>query len=107
MELTISVVRSGGVGGMRKTWDVHLDDAAEDADAWRSLIEECPWDVAPDAPTPDRFVYRITVGHRTVTVPENSLGPWRALTDRVKAAAERTAEPPDAERSGQREPGGD
>ena len=93
MELTISVVRSGGVAGMRKTWDVHLDDAADDADSWRSLIEKCPWDVAPDAPMPDRFVYRISVGDRTVTVPESALGPWRALTDRVRAAAEQ-GQPP-------------
>ncbi len=95
MGLTISVVRSGGIAGMRKAWDVQLDDSAEDAEAWRSLIEDCPWDAAPDdAATPDRFVYRITVNDRTVTVPESALGPWRALTDRVRDAAERSGRRP-------------
>ncbi len=90
MELTISVVRSGGVAGMRTAWDIHLDESTSEAESWRALIEDCPWDTAPDAPTPDRFVYRITVNDRTVTVPESALGPWRTLTDRVRAAAEAT-----------------
>ncbi|MDQ4137258.1 MAG: hypothetical protein M3116_00215 [Actinomycetota bacterium] len=94
MELTISVVRSGGVAGMRKAWDVHLDDSAEDVESWRTLIDDCPWDAAPRPATPDRFVYRITVNDRTVTVPESALGPWRALTDRVRAAAERGGDTP-------------
>jgi hypothetical protein len=94
VDLTISVVRSGGIAGMRKAWDVHLDDGAEDADDWRSLIEDCPWDAVRHAATPDRFVYRITVNDRTVTVPESALGPWRALTDRVRETAERTGRAP-------------
>ncbi|MFC0681634.1 protealysin inhibitor emfourin [Lysobacter korlensis] len=93
MELTISVVRSGGIAGMRTAWDVHLDDSADDAESWRSLIEDCPWDAAPDVAKPDRFVYRITVNDRTVTVPESAIGPWRALTDRVRDAAERAGGP--------------
>ena len=98
MELRISVVRSGGVAGMRKAWDVRLDgDAAE---SWRSLVDECPWDSAPGAATPDRFVYRITVNDRTITVPESGLGPWRALTDRVRAAAETPGESVPVEESG-------
>jgi hypothetical protein len=88
VELSISVVRSGGFAGMRKAWEMHLDDSADDAESWRSLIEDCPWDAQPDPPTPDRFVYRITVNDRTVTVPESALGPWRPLTDRVREAVE-------------------
>jgi hypothetical protein len=98
VDLTISVVRSGGFAGMRRAWDVHLDDSAGDADSWRALIEDCPWDAAPGGPsTPDRFVYRITVNDRSVTVPESALGPWRALTDRVRETAERRRQDPLAE----------
>ena len=88
MELTISVVRTGGVAGMRRSWDLHIE-CGEQAEAWRALIDACPWDAAASAGTPDRFVYRITAGDRTATVPEHELrGPWRELTDRVRAAAE-------------------
>jgi hypothetical protein len=88
VELTISVVRSGGVAGVRRSWELHLD-CDEAAAAWGPLLDACPWGAAAGAGTPDRFVYRITAGDRTATVPERELrGPWRVLTDRVRAASE-------------------
>lgn len=90
MELTISVVRTGGVTGLRRSWELRLD-CAHEADTWGPLIDACPWDAARGFGTPDRFLYRITVGDRSATVPERELhGPWRALTDRVREAAERS-----------------
>ena len=39
--VTIVVVRTGGIAGMRRQWQVEAD---EDADRWLVLIESCPWD---------------------------------------------------------------
>jgi hypothetical protein len=90
VELTISVVRTGGVAGLRRSWELRLDCATA-ADSWGPLLDACPWEAATSAGTPDRFVYRITAGERSATVPERELhGPWRELTDRVRAESERT-----------------
>lgn len=88
MELTISVVRTGGVAGLRRSWELRLDcDSA--ADSWGPLLDACPWDDPPALAGPDRFVYRITAGDRSATVPDRDLhGPWRELTDRVRAESE-------------------
>ena len=88
MELTITVVRSGGVAGLRRSWELHLD-CDDSAGSWGPLLDACPWETAAAPSTPDRFVYRITAGNRTATVPERELtGPWRELTDRVREASE-------------------
>lgn len=90
MELTISVVRTGGVAGLRRSWELHLD-CDDAADSWRPLLDACPWGAAASAGAPDRFMYRITAGDRSATVAERDLsGPWRELTDRVRAASEQS-----------------
>jgi hypothetical protein len=90
VELTISVVRTGGVAGLRRSWELHLD-CDESADVWGPLIDACPWDAAAGTGGPDRFVYRIRAGERSATVPERELrGPWRVLTDRVREASEQS-----------------
>lgn len=103
MELTILVVRTGGVAGLRRRWELQLDCERE-AETWQPLLDACPWDSlatgdgsgsAPAAGARDRFSYRITAGDRTATVPERELrGPWRELTDRVREAAEHGSETP-------------
>jgi hypothetical protein len=83
----ILVVRSGGVAGIRQQW---LVEPAENVDDWAALVTACPWDdVAADASSRDRFVWRIEARMppttRTASVPDAHLvGPWRALVDRVQ-----------------------
>ena len=90
--MKVSVTRSGGMAGLRRTWVVVVDDLP-DSDSWRTLLGSIPWDARPrSAPQPDRYVYEIRYSHRHVVVPEQQLtGPWRELVDRV-----RDAEPADA-----------
>jgi hypothetical protein len=83
--MKITVVRSGGLAGLSRTWAVRLEDQP-DIDQWEALIDELPWDERPPAaPQPDRFVYRIRVSRRQIVLPEQRLqGPWRELVDRVR-----------------------
>lgn len=112
--IRIAVVRSGGIAGMRRRWQV--EPAPEEAPRWIALIERCPWDAdEPDAaqrdavatknlpetdapesqrPTPrgaDRFVWRIHARlartEHERQLPDSALsGPWRDLVDAVRAA---------------------
>ena len=41
--MKITVQRSGGVAGMKRTWTVR-PEPPEDTDRWQPLIEACPWD---------------------------------------------------------------
>ena len=87
--MKISVVRSGGFAGISRTWVVRLEDQP-DQTAWLGLLDELPWDhrPPPDLRGADRFVYRIRVSRRRITLPEQQLaGPWRTLVDRVCDAA--------------------
>jgi hypothetical protein len=87
-ELTILVVRSGGIAGIPRRWAV---DEQEPGDDWIALLEACPWDaVVADDASRDRFVWRIEARmarrHREASVPDRELtGPWRELVDRVQA----------------------
>jgi hypothetical protein len=65
-------------------------DHRDDRDEWLRLVHELPWPDHPRvAPQPDRFVYRIRVSRRQITLAEQQLaGPWRELVDRVRDAAE-------------------
>jgi hypothetical protein len=87
-ELTILVVRSGGIAGIPRRWSVDEPDPGDD---WIALIRACPWDdVVADAESRDRFVWRIEARlaqhHRTASVPDRELtGPWRELVDRVRS----------------------
>jgi hypothetical protein len=95
-ELSILVVRSGGLAGLTQRWVV---DEPDDADDWIALLHACPWDaVGSDPAARDRFVWRIEARmaqrHRQASVPDRELtGPWRDLVDRVRAEG-RPADPP-------------
>ncbi|MFK4761485.1 protealysin inhibitor emfourin [Microbacterium sp. ZW T5_45] len=93
--VVIVVVRSGGVGGIRRRWRV--EPPHTEVDRWVTLVESCPWDAPP---TPqrgaDRFVWSIRV--RTPSerheqeLPDAALdGPWRELVDAVREASGRQA----------------
>lgn len=89
----VTVERSGGFAGIRRSWQVVLDDERAVAD-WLPVVEACPWGEEPVfAPAPDRFVYRISARfprlRRAATVPEQHMtGPWRELLDRVFGAGQ-------------------
>lgn len=92
--VAVTVTRTGGIAGMRRTWRAHADDA--DAERWVVLIDQCPWDAAdPARPlTPngaDRFVWRLEAvcgpSERAAALPDTEVqGPWRELIDAVRAA---------------------
>ncbi|NJC23516.1 putative secreted protein [Arthrobacter pigmenti] len=78
----IVVSRSGGFAGITRTWsvDVSSDEAQE---RWLPLLDQVE-DFDDDAQR-DRYVYRISVGYREVTVTESAVqGPWKELVERVK-----------------------
>jgi hypothetical protein len=85
--MKVTVTRSGGIAGLRRTWAVVTDEQPDSA-AWQELIRRLPWDDRPrSAPQPDRYVYEIRCPPRRVTLPEQQLtGPWRELVDRVTGA---------------------
>lgn len=100
--MKITVERSGGVAGMKRTWTVQAV-SPDDKDRWQPLVEACPWDTVPAASRsispgqPDRFTYSIRAGQRRVTLPEQALtGPWRDLVENAKAAAESAQAPESA-----------
>ncbi|MDI3242618.1 hypothetical protein QK292_13865 [Arthrobacter sp. AL08] len=95
--MKITVQRSGGIAGIKRTWTVQ-PAPPEDTDLWQPLIEACPWDTVPaaargaDGGQPDRFLYNIRAGQRRAILPENAVtGPWRDLVETAKAAAEPTS----------------
>jgi hypothetical protein len=92
LSFRILVVRSGGVAGITRRWQVQPGD---DAEEWRELVRACPWGAeGSDTESRDRFVWRIEVSScggqlaeppRSASVPDAQLrGPWRALVDRVQ-----------------------
>jgi len=89
--VTIAVVRSGGVAGIRRRWEV--EPPHPDVDIWISLIERCPWSEPNErAPGADRYVWSIhartpqTEHERELTDSELT-GAWRELVDAVREAA--------------------
>lgn len=99
--MNITVVRSGGFAGLRRTWRVDVDDDSRvGLDEWRDMVEACPWtdgfDLDGDG-VPDRFVFVITVeslpassardSELQATLPEGRVvGPWKQLVERVQSA---------------------
>lgn len=81
--MRLTVVRSGGLAGMRRTWSAQL--SSEEAEQqWLPLFRHPPGEAA-DAGA-DRFTYEISVGPAAVTIPEARLtGPWRELVERARA----------------------
>ncbi|WP_221583315.1 protealysin inhibitor emfourin [Microbacterium sp. G2-8] len=88
-EPLIVVIRSGGFGGLRRTWTAAV---GRDEERWLPLVEACPWNaVRDDATSRDRFIWhieaRISTVRRTADVPEAELtGPWKELVTRVQEA---------------------
>ncbi|WP_434994888.1 protealysin inhibitor emfourin [Arthrobacter sp. Ld5] len=95
--MRIEITRSGGVGGLTRTWSLEVS-REEAEERWLPLAEaeasaetrpgeaaRQP-DTGPPGPSRDRFTYRITVGYTEVSVPESRLAaPWRELIDRARA----------------------
>ncbi|WP_430591988.1 protealysin inhibitor emfourin [Humidisolicoccus flavus] len=90
--IRIEVVRSGGIAGIRRTWNASPPPAA--AEQWSRLIDSCPWESAPDdTSSRDRYVWLISAviadTVREAAVPERHLtGPWRTLVEQVRKAAD-------------------
>jgi hypothetical protein len=88
--ITVTIVRTGGIAGLRRQWTVEA--SGDDAPRWISLIEQCPWD-APhtrDA-SADRYVWSVRARTRerefTRDVADGELsGSWRALVEAVRGA---------------------
>ena len=81
--MKVTVTRSGGFAGLTQTWSV---DASPEE--WKTLLDSLPWDRRPAAASVDRYVYRIRVSRRQITLPEERVeGPWRELVERVRSAA--------------------
>lgn len=105
----ITVVRSGGLAGLVRTWRVAAPAAAEPR--WVALIDACDWDDAT-APGADRYQWDIEaavppVYHRAQVADGALLGPWRTLVDAVRdahAAAETRDETPAETRGARRDP---
>jgi len=90
--MKITVIRSGGIAGLTREWVVHVEQQ-DDRESWFRLVEQLPWNERrPEAPQPDRYVYRIRVSRRGITLPEQQLtGPWRHLVEKVRDTAENRA----------------
>ena len=93
--VTVTVTRSGGIAGLRRTW--RAEPASGEAPQWIALIDECPWE-AVDAMVPragrgaDRYVWRVDArlggAERVAALADPDVrGPWRELIDAVRAAA--------------------
>ena len=87
--MKVVVSRSGGIAGLRVTWDVQVDEQP-DAASWMQFLEALPWDEAEDTVTaPDRYIYRIRCAPHEVVLAEPQVhGAWKDLIDRVRAASE-------------------
>ncbi|WP_405373302.1 MULTISPECIES: protealysin inhibitor emfourin [unclassified Microbacterium] len=93
-EISITVVRSGGIAGMRRAWRVIAADG--DAADWAMLVEACPWGspapVAGSAPRgADRFSWEVatitgTRDQRAVLGDADlqEQDAWRRLIDAVR-----------------------
>lgn len=84
--MKVIVSRSGGIAGIRLTWEVQVEEQP-DAPRWEALLDHLPWDeVGESEPAADRFQYRIRCAPHEVVLAEPQVsGPWRELVDRVRA----------------------
>lgn len=89
--LTVTIIRTGGIAGLRQRWSVVVDP---EAPPWDDLLERLPWDEVEGAANGvDRFTYVVTCERRTARIPEQGFtGAWRDLFDVVRT--ERDAERP-------------
>ena len=109
--MRIDITRSGGFGGLTRTWSVEVS-RTEAEQRWLPLAEAEEAEAAEETgegpgardavprgagPQRDRFTYRIAIGYTEVHLSESHLAdPWRELIDRARAAtasAPATADP--------------
>lgn len=89
----IEITRSGGFGGLTRTWNLEVS-RSEAEQRWLPLAAEVSTGndavEVPGGPAGrqrDRFIYRITIGYTEVHLPEGELDdPWRELIDRAREA---------------------
>lgn len=85
------MVRTGGIAGIRRKWQVEPDPA--ETHHWIAMVDSCPWDADSDTDSgADRFVWLIRVRtpseERERELPDSALdGPWRELVDAVREAS--------------------
>ncbi|SFR99902.1 hypothetical protein SAMN04487846_1321 [Microbacterium sp. cf046] len=92
--VAVTVTRTGGFAGLRRTWHAQPDTA--ETPQWIALIDECPWDAAdpgrPIAPNgADLFMWRVDArcgdAARAAALADPEVqGPWRDLIDAVRSA---------------------
>ncbi len=88
--LRIEVERTGGFAGLSRSW--HVEPAGDERDAWRALVESCPWRAASSprnvAAGADRFQWRIRVSDRgdvrSAELDDDLDVAWRDLVDAVR-----------------------
>ncbi|WP_314508239.1 protealysin inhibitor emfourin [uncultured Microbacterium sp.] len=102
--VAVTVTRTGGIAGMRRTWRVQPETAQ--VPRWIALIDGCPWDTADPAHAippsgADRFLWHVdarcgqTAREAALADPDVQ-GPWRDLIDAVRAAQKAAAPPRNA-----------
>ncbi|WP_455904085.1 protealysin inhibitor emfourin [Microbacterium sp.] len=90
-QVVIAVVRTGGIAGIRRKWQVEPDPA--ETHHWIAMVDSCPWDADSDTDSgADRFVWLIRARtpseERERELPDSALdGPWRELVDAVREAS--------------------
>lgn len=88
--VVVAVVRSGGIAGIRRQWQV--EPPRPETRVWIALIERCPWDAPRDTDAgADRYVWSIRVRmpqeQRERELADSELqGAWRELVDAVREA---------------------
>ena len=80
--MKVTVVRSGGIAGLTRNWEVVVDEQ-DDMDSWIELIESLPWRSTPRARP---HAGRIQLPDNLLTPPDN---PARAAAHRKLARARR------------------
>ena len=109
--MKIVVTRSGGFGGLTRTWSLEVS-RTEAEQRWLPLAEAQVEDQGGEHPDSlvddqaakaaaggsvqrDRFTYRIAIGYTEVQLPESELDDaWRELVDRARAATSARQVPP-------------
>lgn len=94
--LSVRVERSGGFAGLTRHWRV--DAAPDDAAAWFTLVDRCPWSPLERA-TPrgaDRFSWTVSAHcgreRRHAELADHEVdGAWKELIDAVRGAADASA----------------
>lgn len=92
--IAVTVTRTGGIAGLRRTWRAQPGTA--ESSHWIALIDGCPWDAADPAraipPTgADRFVWHVDArcgdaAREAALADPEVQGPWRELIDAVREA---------------------